>query len=111
MNILLFAPALFLAYLGTQGFLGTIKQLTICASVQLALAYPFLSTYPWSYLKVSIYLKYSQVFIFKVFNVIFKIRRWFLLILSIKIILIHKKLRVKIVDLKVKIFYCKFYRV
>jgi len=34
MNILLFAPALFLAYLATQGFFGTIKQLTICAGVQ-----------------------------------------------------------------------------
>jgi alpha-1,3-mannosyltransferase len=53
MNILLFAPALFLAYLATQGFLGTIKQLTICASIQLILAYPFLTTYPWSYIKVN----------------------------------------------------------
>jgi len=55
MNILLFAPALFLAYLSTQGLTGTIKQLTICASIQVALAYPFLSTYPWSYIKVTIY--------------------------------------------------------
>jgi alpha-1,3-mannosyltransferase len=52
MNILLFAPALFLTYLATQGFLGTIKQLIICVTVQLAVAYPFLSTYPYSYFKV-----------------------------------------------------------
>jgi alpha-1,3-mannosyltransferase len=63
MNILLFAPALFLAYLSTQGFLGTIKQLSICASVQLALAYPFLSTYPWSYLKGAFDL--GRIFIYR----------------------------------------------
>ena len=56
MNILLFAPALFLAYLATQGFVGTAKQLFICASVQLILAYPFLTTYPVSYIKVTIFL-------------------------------------------------------
>ena len=56
MNILLFAPALFLAYLATQGIIGTVKQLFICASVQLILAYPFLTTYPVSYIKVTIFL-------------------------------------------------------
>jgi hypothetical protein len=61
MNILLFAPALFLAYLATQGLVGTIKQLTICASIQVALAYPFLSTYPWSYIKVTILNSYFYI--------------------------------------------------
>ena len=34
MNILLFAPALLLAYIATQGIRGTIKQLSICAAIQ-----------------------------------------------------------------------------
>ena len=34
MNILLFAPALLLAYIATQGIAGTIKQLSICAGIQ-----------------------------------------------------------------------------
>jgi hypothetical protein len=34
MNILLFAPALLLAYIASQGFYGTIKQLSICAGIQ-----------------------------------------------------------------------------
>ena len=37
MNILLFAPALLLAYIASQGIYGTIKQLTICASIQVLL--------------------------------------------------------------------------
>jgi len=37
MNILLFAPALLTAYLLALGFIDTIKQLAICASVQLVL--------------------------------------------------------------------------
>ena len=53
MNILLFAPALFLAYVATQGVLGTAKQLTICALVQLLLALPFLAENPFNYLKGS----------------------------------------------------------
>ena len=53
MNILLFAPALFLAYLATQGILGTVKQLGICALVQLLLAIPFLAENPINYLKGS----------------------------------------------------------
>ena len=34
MNILLFAPALLLAYIASQGMFGTIKQLSICAGIQ-----------------------------------------------------------------------------
>ena len=34
MNILLFAPALLLAYIATQGIRGTVKQLSICAAIQ-----------------------------------------------------------------------------
>ena len=34
MNILLFAPALLLAYLRCLGVWGTVKQLTLCAAVQ-----------------------------------------------------------------------------
>ena len=51
MNILLFAPALFFAYLCTQGIFGTIKQLAICASIQIILAIPFLMENPVNYLK------------------------------------------------------------
>ena len=36
MNILLFAPALLLAYIASQGIAGTVKQLTICAGVQVS---------------------------------------------------------------------------
>ena len=39
MNILLFAPALLLAYIATQGILGTIKQLAICAGLQVKAEY------------------------------------------------------------------------
>ena len=34
MNILLFAPALLLAYITSQGIYGTIKHLSICAGIQ-----------------------------------------------------------------------------
>lgn len=40
MNILLFAPALLLAYLRCLGLWGTVKQLTICAAVQVTLRKP-----------------------------------------------------------------------
>lgn len=49
MNILLYAPALFLVYLATQGFVGTIVQLTICALPQIVLALPFLLENPVAY--------------------------------------------------------------
>ena len=63
MNILLFAPALFLMYLATQGLFGTVKQLAICASVQVALAMPFLLSNPVNYIKGAFDL--GRVFMFK----------------------------------------------
>ena len=53
MNILLFAPALFLAYVATKGLVGAVKQVSVCALIQLIVGYPFLSTYPLEYLKGS----------------------------------------------------------
>lgn len=53
MNILLFAPALFLFYLINLGFGKTIVQLAVCGSLQLLLGLPFLLTYPWHYIKGS----------------------------------------------------------
>jgi len=51
MNILLFAPALLLAYLATQGLIGTIIQLAICGGLQVLLALPFLLDSPVNYLR------------------------------------------------------------
>ena len=51
MNVLLFAPALLQAYIATQGFIGTIVQLTICGSLQIILALPFLLENPVNYVK------------------------------------------------------------
>lgn len=53
MNILLFAPAILLFYLVNLGYLGTVKQLAICAAVQVVLGAPFLFTYPVEYIKGS----------------------------------------------------------
>ncbi|XP_020799082.1 lethal(2)neighbour of tid protein [Drosophila serrata] len=53
MNILLFAPALFLFYLANLGLLKTLLQLVICGSVQLLLGAPFLLTHPLEYLRGS----------------------------------------------------------
>ncbi|RZF43201.1 hypothetical protein LSTR_LSTR017150, partial [Laodelphax striatellus] len=63
MNILLFSPALLLAYLYCLGLIGTIKQLSICASLQLLLGLPFLLTNPWAYLKGSFDI--GRVFLFE----------------------------------------------
>ena len=46
MNILLYAPGLLLLLLEDNSLFETFICLSICASVQLALAYPFLSTFP-----------------------------------------------------------------
>jgi alpha-1,3-mannosyltransferase len=51
MNILLFAPALLIAYITNLGLLNTVIQLSICAFVQLALGLPFLITNPIAYIK------------------------------------------------------------
>ncbi|KAK9500925.1 hypothetical protein O3M35_002087 [Rhynocoris fuscipes] len=53
MNILLFSPALFIAYLSVLGTKDTIIQITICAIVQLLLGSPFLLTDPVAYIKGS----------------------------------------------------------
>lgn len=63
MNILLVAPALFFAYVATQGLVGTIKQLSICASLQLVLAIPFLMAHPVNYIKGAFNM--GRVFLFK----------------------------------------------
>ncbi|XP_042883514.1 lethal(2)neighbour of Tid protein-like [Penaeus japonicus] len=63
MNILLFAPALLLAYLRCLGLKKTILQLTICASVQLLLGLPFLMANPLGYIKQSFDL--GRVFLFE----------------------------------------------
>lgn len=53
MNILLFAPAILLFYIVNLGYVKTMKQLTICAGVQLLLGVPFLFTHPIEYIKGS----------------------------------------------------------
>lgn len=53
MNVLLFAPAVLLLYITNLGYLRTLQQLVICASIQLVLGAPFLFTYPLAYLKGS----------------------------------------------------------
>mmetsp|Transcript_25067 Transcript_25067/g.59559 ORF Transcript_25067/g.59559 Transcript_25067/m.59559 type:complete len:456 (-) Transcript_25067:1299-2666(-) len=64
MNILLFAPGLLLLLLQkNQCIAGTIKHLSICASIQLLLGWPFLSTHPISYLRKAFEL--DRVFFFK----------------------------------------------
>ena len=63
MNILYFAPALYLAYVATQGIWGTIKQLSICASVQVILAIPFLLENPKAYIMRSFDL--GRVFLYE----------------------------------------------
>ncbi|XP_055381822.1 lethal(2)neighbour of tid protein 2 [Condylostylus longicornis] len=60
MNILLFAPAVFILYLTSLGTINTIKQLAICATIQLILGFPFLFTFPIEYIRGSFDL--SRVF-------------------------------------------------
>ena len=63
MNMLLQAPGVLLVLLLGGGLSETIVCLTICATVQLALGYPFLSTYPLEYLSRSFDL--GRVFMYK----------------------------------------------
>jgi len=63
MNILLFAPALLLAYIATQGFIGTTIQLAICGGIQLILAVPFLLDSPVNYIRGAFNL--GRVFLHK----------------------------------------------
>lgn len=53
MNVLLFAPAILVFYVSSLGYLGAVKQLAICAIVQVILGAPFLLTYPIEYIKGS----------------------------------------------------------
>ncbi|XP_040576939.1 lethal(2)neighbour of tid protein [Lepeophtheirus salmonis] len=53
MNILLFAPALLVAYIAILGPHGAFSQLLICATVQIAIAFPFITTFPVEYIKGS----------------------------------------------------------
>lgn len=51
MNILLFSPALLIAYLSNLGLLRTIVHLIICGGVQLLLGLPFLLENPYAYIR------------------------------------------------------------
>lgn len=50
MNMFLYAPGVFLVLLFGTGISKTIWCITLCAIVQVVLGFPFLSTYPYSYL-------------------------------------------------------------
>ncbi|KAG8229649.1 hypothetical protein J437_LFUL008581 [Ladona fulva] len=63
MNILLFSPALLLAYLHSLGLIGTIKQLSVCATLQLLLAMPFLITNPVAYVMRA--FDFGRIFLFE----------------------------------------------
>lgn len=63
MNILLFAPALLVAYLCALGLLKTLIHLNICAFVQLILGLPFLLANPVAYIKGAFNL--GRIFEFK----------------------------------------------
>jgi alpha-1,3-mannosyltransferase len=63
MNILLQSPGVLLVLLIGCGFQETFICLSICALLQLILGYPFLSTYPYEYLKNSFDI--GRVFMFQ----------------------------------------------
>ena len=63
MNILLFAPALLVAYSCNLGLIKTIAQLIVCASVQLMLGLPFILENPLAYIKGAFNL--GRIFEFK----------------------------------------------
>jgi len=63
MNILLFAPALLVAYLCTLGMFKTLIHLSICGLIQLILGLPFLLKNPIAYIKGAFNL--GRVFEFK----------------------------------------------
>ncbi|XP_031840181.1 dolichyl-P-Man:Man5GlcNAc2-PP-dolichol alpha-1,3-mannosyltransferase Alg3 isoform X1 [Nomia melanderi] len=63
MNILLFAPALFIAYLSNLGLLKTVVHLFVCAFIQLMLGMPFILNNPLAYVKGS--FDFGRVFEFK----------------------------------------------
>ncbi|CAL7944609.1 unnamed protein product [Xylocopa violacea] len=63
MNILLFAPALLVAYICNLGIIKTIIHLSICALIQLLLGLPFLLNNAFAYIKGS--FNFGRVFEFK----------------------------------------------
>ena len=63
MNILLFAPGLLLLLLMHHSLFGTLVCLGICGFVQVLLGWPFLTTYPVSYLSKA--FEFSRVFFYK----------------------------------------------
>ncbi|CAH1773575.1 unnamed protein product [Owenia fusiformis] len=63
MNVLLFAPALLMLLLYTQGLNGTILHLALCASIQLLFGLPFLLVNPVGYMMRSFDL--GRQFFFK----------------------------------------------
>ncbi|TMW55969.1 hypothetical protein Poli38472_008617 [Pythium oligandrum] len=63
MNVLLFAPALFFLLLQSGGILRTLYYLTICATIQIILALPFLRHNWFNYLTKAFEL--SRVFTYK----------------------------------------------
>jgi len=63
MNILMFAPAIFLAFIATGGVKRAATQVSICALVQLVIGFPFLTTYPIEYIKGSFDI--GRVFLFE----------------------------------------------
>jgi alpha-1,3-mannosyltransferase len=63
MNILLFAPGLFVLLLRRFGAWKTVIKISLCALVQLVLGFPFLSQFPKNYIKNSFDL--GRVFMYK----------------------------------------------
>lgn len=63
MNILLQSPGLLMLYLMGLGFKNTVMCLSTCAAIQIVLGWPFLSTYPVSYIEKSFEL--NRVFMYK----------------------------------------------
>merc|ERR1711907_374109 len=63
MNIILFAPALFLLLLKGTGIVGTISNILLCAVIQVLLGLPFMMEDFWGYINGSFEL--GRVFKFK----------------------------------------------
>jgi len=63
MNMLLFAPGIFLLLLMSVGIKGTIECISLCALLQLLLGLPFLTTYPIQYIQRS--FDFGRVFMYK----------------------------------------------
>jgi alpha-1,3-mannosyltransferase len=63
MNVLLFAPALFLLLLRATGWAGAIYNIAVCGIIQLLLGLPFMLTDFWAYINGS--FEFGRVFKFK----------------------------------------------